>query len=66
MLLPLGRNAEDVPVRDLARAAFVLARGLSAIVRRALEERPEKLSEPAFRQELIDLVTCYLPAERRA
>jgi hypothetical protein len=42
----------------------MLARGLSAIVRRALEERPEKLSEPAFRQELIDLLHCYLTAER--
>jgi hypothetical protein len=43
----------------------MLARGTSAIVRRALEESPERLSDPAFRQELIDLVACYLTAPRR-
>jgi AcrR family transcriptional regulator len=66
MLLLLRRHADTVRVRDPAQAAFMLARGLSAIVRRALEERPEKLAEPAFRQELIDLLTAYLTAERSA
>ena len=28
-------------------------------MRRALDERPEKLDEPAFRDELLDLVRCY-------
>jgi AcrR family transcriptional regulator len=64
MLQLLRQHADVVRVRDSAQAAFMLARGLSAIVRRALEERPEKLSEPAFRQELIDLLHCYLTAER--
>ena len=64
MLQLLRRHADVVRVRDPAQAAFMLARGLSAIVRRALEERPEKLAEPAFRQELIDLLTAYLTAER--
>src|SRR5688572_24633099 len=61
----LARHAPIVRVRDPRQAAFMLARGTSAIVRRAVEERPEKLSEPAFRAELIDLVFCYLTAERR-
>ena len=65
MLQLLHRHGGVVRVRDPAQAAFMLARGLSAIVRRALEERPEKLAEPAFRQELIDLLHCYLTAERR-
>lgn len=65
MLELLGRHADCVRVRDPVQAAFMLGRGLSAIVRRALEERPEKLAEPGFRQELIDLVTCYLMAQRR-
>ena len=66
MLRLLERHAAAVRVRDPAQAAFMLARGVSAIVRRALEERPEKLSEPSFRQELIDLLDCYLTAERPA
>jgi AcrR family transcriptional regulator len=65
MLQLLERHGERVRVRDPAQAAFMLARGVSAIVRRALEERPEKLSEPAFRQELIDLLTYYLAASGR-
>jgi AcrR family transcriptional regulator len=60
----LARHADRIRVRDPAQAAFMLARGISAIVRRALEERPEKLYESAFRQELIDLLACYLMAER--
>jgi AcrR family transcriptional regulator len=66
MLQLLERHAGAVRVRDPAQAAFMLARGVSAIVRRALEERPEKLSEPSFRRELIDLLDCYLTAERPA
>jgi AcrR family transcriptional regulator len=60
----LARHADGIRVRDPARAAFMLARGTSAIVRRALEERPEALSDPAFRRELLDLVLCYLTAPR--
>ncbi len=64
MLDLLARHAGVVRVRDVGQAAFMLARGTSAIVRRALEEQPAKLSEPAFREELIDLVVSYLTAER--
>jgi AcrR family transcriptional regulator len=65
MLALLERHGDAVRVRDREQAAFMLARGTSAIVRRALEESPERLSDPAFRQELIDLVACYLTAPRR-
>jgi AcrR family transcriptional regulator len=60
----LERQAASVRVRDPAQAAFLIARGLSAIVRKALEERPEKLYEPAFRDELVDLAVCYVTAPR--
>ena len=56
----LLRHRERVRVRDVEQAAFLIARGISAIVRRALDERPEKLDEPAFRDELLDLVHCYV------
>jgi AcrR family transcriptional regulator len=46
----LACHPAAVRVRDLDQAAFVVVRGLGAIVRRALDERPEKLFEPAFRQ----------------
>jgi AcrR family transcriptional regulator len=61
----LTRHAQVVRVRDPQQAAFMLARGASAIVRRAVEERPEKLASSEFREELIDLIFCYLTAERR-
>ena len=64
MLELLRRHASALRVRDLETAAFMLARGTSAIVRRALEERPEKLSDPAFRAELLDLLERYLVGER--
>jgi AcrR family transcriptional regulator len=60
----LLRHRESVRVRDFDQAAFLIARGLSAIVRKALEERPEQLFEPAFRTELVDLAVCYLTAAR--
>jgi hypothetical protein len=60
----LEQHAGRVRVRDPAQAAFMLARGTSAIVRRALEERPEALSDSAFRRELLDLLLCYLTAPR--
>lgn len=48
---------------DLDHAAFFLTRGLSAIVRSAVEERPEKLAQESFRLELIALATRYLLSE---
>ena len=55
-------RAGDVRVRDVDQAAFLIARGVSAIVRTAVEERPEKLHEPAFRDELCDLLLRYVLA----
>jgi AcrR family transcriptional regulator len=60
----LLRHRDAVRVRDLDQAAFLIARGLSAIVRRALEEQPGKLLEAAFRDELVDLAVAYVTAER--
>ena len=60
----LALHAASVHVRDLDQAAFMIARGISGVVRRAVEECPEKLFEPAFRQELIDLAVFYATAER--
>ena len=60
----LLRHRTAVRVRDLDQAAFLIARGLSAIVRRALEEQPGKLLEAAFRDELVDLAVAYVTAER--
>jgi len=55
----------SVRVRDVDAAAFLIARGISSLVRRALEERPEALLEPSLRQELVDLAVCYATADRR-
>lgn len=60
----LLRHGDAVRVRDPAQAAFLLARGVSAIVRRAVDERPEKLRQPAFRDELVDLVQAYVTGTR--
>jgi hypothetical protein len=58
----LERHAAGVRVRDIDQAAFLVGRGVSAIVRIAVEEHPEKLDEPAFRGELIDMLERYLSA----
>jgi AcrR family transcriptional regulator len=59
----LELHADQVRARDLDHAAFFLTRGLSAIVRTAVEERPEKLGQPGFRNELIELASRYLLIE---
>jgi AcrR family transcriptional regulator len=61
----LERHTAIVRVRDVDQAAFLMAHGLSAIVERAREERPESVSEPGFRHELIDLLSCYLTSEQQ-
>lgn len=60
ILALLHRHAAALSVRDLEQAAFLLSRGISAIVRTTVEERPEKLEEPAFREALVEMVTRYL------
>jgi len=59
----LARHRGEVRARDLDQAAFVVARGISALVRRALEESPERLYDPAFRDALIDLLLRYVVEE---
>jgi AcrR family transcriptional regulator len=51
-------------VGDFDQAVFLIGRGLSAIVRCAVEERPEQLHTAAFRHELVDLAVLYLVAKR--
>jgi AcrR family transcriptional regulator len=60
----LERHAAIVRVRDLDHAAFLLVHGLSAIVERTGAECPERLEEPGFRLELVDLLSCYLTSEQ--
>jgi AcrR family transcriptional regulator len=61
----LERHAAIVRVRDVDQAVFLMAHGLSAIVERAREEQPERVGEPGFRLELIDLLSCYLTSEQQ-
>ena len=56
-------HAERVRVHDVAQAAFLVARGISAILRVTVEDRPEKLYQDAFRHELLDLVLRYVAAD---
>jgi AcrR family transcriptional regulator len=59
----LASHADELRVRNLEHAAFLVARGLSAVVRLTLEELPEKLHEESFRQELVDLLVRYVVDE---
>jgi AcrR family transcriptional regulator len=60
----LSRHGKRVRVRDVEQAAYLVVRGVSAIVRATVDERPEKLDEPEFRQELIDLLVRYVLADQ--
>jgi AcrR family transcriptional regulator len=56
----LERHRDALRVADLEQAVFLVVHGISAIVRRALEERPEQLADPAFRGALVDLLLRYV------
>ncbi len=60
----LEQHADEVRVRNLDQAAYLVARGVSAILHATLDESAERLSEPAFREELIDLLVAYVTAPR--
>jgi hypothetical protein len=45
---------------DIDHAAFLLGRGISAIVRAALESSPERLSGPKFEDEIVRMVSRYI------
>lgn len=44
----------------IEHAAFLLGRGISAIVRAALESSPDRLADPAFTDELVRMVSRYV------
>ncbi|MHA7838867.1 MAG: TetR/AcrR family transcriptional regulator [bacterium] len=56
----LETHAARLRTDELGHAAFFLARGLSAIVRVAVEEDPAKLGQSSFRDELVALAERYL------
>lgn len=60
----LVEYADQIHVRDAGEAAFLVGRGVSAIVRLAVEEDPDRLARPAFRAELIEMLAAYLTADR--
>jgi AcrR family transcriptional regulator len=56
----LLRHRDVVHVRDLDHAAYLVGRGIPAMLRSTLDERPEKLNDPGFRLEVIDMLVRYL------
>ena len=56
----IEHHREEVRARDLDQAAFLIARGISALVRRALDECPDRLYDPAFRESLLELLLRYV------
>jgi AcrR family transcriptional regulator len=56
----LERNRTALRVDNMDHAAFLLTRGISAIVRIAVEERPDLLADETFREAVVDLVIRHL------
>jgi hypothetical protein len=56
--------ADEVAVGDFHEAIFLVGRGISAIVRLAVDEGPERLERPAFRAELVEMLAAYLTGGR--
>ncbi len=56
----LEGKRDELRVEHLDHASFLMARGLGAILRVAVEERPECLTDPEFVDELVDLFLRYL------
>ncbi len=61
----LDRHSGETRVGDSGQAAYLLVRGVSAILRLTMEERPEKLAEPSFRDELLKMVVGYVCGETK-
>jgi AcrR family transcriptional regulator len=49
---------------DVDHASVMLSRGVPALLRGVLDERPELLEDDAFRESLVDLVCVWLFGER--
>jgi AcrR family transcriptional regulator len=62
----LLRHADRVHVRDIDQAAYLVGRGVPAILRSTIDERPEKLDDPRFREEIVDMLVAYLTMHRLA
>lgn len=58
----LERERHKLRIRDPRLAAFLIVRGMRAILWVTVEERPEYISDPAFLAELVDLSLRYLLA----
>ena len=53
-------HRDKVRVKDVRMAALVLSRAVSALVHSVVMDAPELLADPAFEDEVVDLVLRYL------
>jgi AcrR family transcriptional regulator len=56
------RRAEIRSPRNLAMKAFIVVHAIEGIIHDAARERPEYLTDPAFAEELVELVDRFLRA----
>ena len=56
----LAAKPDDLRPVHVDHAAFLLGRGVSAILHAALEDRPELLADPSFLDEVVEMMTAYL------
>ncbi len=56
----LRRHRAQLRKGDIDTMAFIARRSLDACLQSALAERPQALEDPAFRQELLNLLLRYL------
>jgi hypothetical protein len=56
----LESKRDQLRIENVDYAAFLLARGLGGILRVAVDERPELMTDDAFIDELEDLFRSYL------
>jgi len=60
-------HRDELQLDNPEQIAYLVARGIAAILHTTIQERPEYLFEDAFIQELKEFVACYLRSkERRA
>lgn len=58
----LHRHRARLRVADLSKASFLATSALHGVMRFVIEKRPDLLDDPAFEQDLLDLVLRYLEA----
>ncbi|ROR97903.1 TetR family transcriptional regulator [Sinobacterium caligoides] len=56
-------NRDSLLINDLDKTAFLIARGLSGMLRMTLDEEPGYIKDDSFVEELVLLFTRYLCAE---